>query len=324
MKKFGAVYSVGTKVRALTLLGLLYTVALCRQPYNLAKSAVHVAFTCDSLQVLTLGPVMSSIAASSRSTQRIHFHIFTAPEAIGDAHSHLSCYSRGAAYTWELHEFHTEMLKVSVQVHAKTEWRLKSAFNYARYYFSEMLPTVEKILYLDNDIVVQGDVCDLYDRYLRPSTEFVIAAVERAILMGNLLNFSNPAVLESAVKASMHSFNAGVLLIHLENWRRNSITSIVEDWTYRNTISRLYNHGSQPPILLTFGSSFERLPADWNVDGLGYKKNLDFTILKKASVLHWSGTAKPWCPKTPYRTLWENYLREECGMSEKVQQACAL
>ncbi|ABP00673.1 predicted protein, partial [Ostreococcus lucimarinus CCE9901] len=258
-------------------------------------SLVHIAFACDPTQLFTLGPVISSVLSATASPHRIRFHIFTARDALTDASVQLNCYSRAIPFIWELHEFSKDMIRANITVHSRKEWRLQNAFNYARFYFAEILSDVQKVVYLDTDIIVKGDICRLHDANLRSSSTSVIAAVKRSVPLGSLLNFSNAAVKSSGLREKMHSFNAGVLLIDLESWRRKRITSTVETWLKMNSVSKLYSHGSQPPLLLVFGDSFESIPSHWNVDGVGYKKGLRASVLNEARVLHWSGQSKPWC-----------------------------
>ena len=94
------------------------------------------------------------------------------------------------------------------------------------------------------------------------------------------------------------------------------MTSYIETWMRANEQGNLYELGSQPPLLLTFGNSFDRLHPAWNVGGLGWRR-VDPALLSRAKILHWTGPSKPWMqykkrakqgrPPDAYSSLWQPY-----------------
>lgn len=56
----------------------------------------------------------------------------------------------------------------------------------------------------------------------------------------------------------------------------------------------LWSLGTQPLLLIAAYGRWVHLPAEWNVDGLGYREDIDDTTLKAAKMLHWTGKGKPW------------------------------
>ena len=57
------------------------------------------------------------------------------------------------------------------------------------------------------------------------------------------------------------SFNAGVMIYHLDRWRDQQLTSQVLSWVERNNNAKnendkIYGFGTQPPLALTVGEHF--------------------------------------------------------------------
>lgn len=105
---------------------------------------------------------------------------------------------------------------------------LASDLNFARFYLSDLLVAdIEKIIYLDADTIVLGDVTKLYDEALTDSNDFPFAAVSRKEkkICGSFLNCAVPEVMrlmhEHGIfnpEKELDAFNAGVMVMHLKRW----------------------------------------------------------------------------------------------------------
>ena len=58
---------------------------------------------------------------------------------------------------------------------------LESPLNFARFYMHRLFPTLRKVLYVDADVIVQGDVAELYDSSL-PHDELCAATFRKQTL----------------------------------------------------------------------------------------------------------------------------------------------
>lgn len=93
-----------------------------------------------------------------------------------------------------------------------------SIVTYYRLFIASMFPQYDKILYLDCDLVVLGDISKLYNVELKDN---VLGAVGDEYVC-NTEEFRNYA--ENAIGVNPDTyFNAGVLLISLEQFRKNDI-----------------------------------------------------------------------------------------------------
>jgi len=191
---------------------------------------------------------------------------------------------------------------------------LAADLNYARFYLPDLLPDVEKIVYLDADTVVAKDVAKLYDSALVEG-DSVLAAVPRD---GKSVCFSMLECEDEAVRAVLRAkgiaeperdlnfFNAGVAVFHLGRWAKRRLTREVEFWIAANSEERpIYALGSNPPLILAVGRKFERIDPKWNCDGFGFKRP---TLVSRecqldAGIRHWSGHLKPWRRDGKYKHM---------------------
>ena len=184
---------------------------------------------------------------------------------------------------------------------------LESPLNFARFYMGELLgPGVCKVLYLDADVVVQGDAAELADlalprgalcaATLRKNTLGVkgVQGLKGEKLQARFLSrYGRPLPLEE------HGFNAGVFVYNLRRWAALNLTEEAEYWIEANTREKLYQLGSQPPLTLSVLGRHGRcqeLPAAWHLDCLGcigQGRIKTAAQLADAKLLHWNGPNKP-------------------------------
>ncbi|CAE7537158.1 GAUT15 [Symbiodinium natans] len=191
---------------------------------------------------------------------------------------------------------------------------LGAVHNFARFSLHTLLPALSRVVYMDVDVVVRGDLAELYNVPMRtvngaPGT---VAAVQRSNQpLRTYVDVLQPAV-PSWLPSEAPSFNAGVMVIDLVRWRQRQASRLIAEWIQMNSRRRLWLHGSQPPLLLLFHDEVVSLHWSWNVDGLGHRLNYPKHVLAEAKVLHWTGPLKPWRHHGVNRKLWEPHTREYC------------
>ena len=169
-----------------------------------------------------------------------------------------------------------------------------SIATYYRILAPRILPTnIDKILYLDSDIIVRGSLNDLWNTDLR---DRALAAV------GELAD--SRAVNLVGLPSGAKYFNGGVLLINLVFWRENSIyeraTAFIRDNPEK---VELWDQDALNAILV---QSWIELPAHWNaqhhfITGLPATRiahlspeQLATVPLSEPAVVHFDGGTKPW------------------------------
>lgn len=279
---------------------------------------VHVVFTCDAKslsQRRLLAAAVNSVATNIREPERLVVHVFVEVEFVRSVLGLLSCVLNGSKSRLNVHgaDFQVD-LPINVRHPGKAEIRLLNPANYIRFLLADLLESescVTKVLYLDTDVIVLDDISKMYDNHLIDPTSRVLAAAKRGKHIGLYANFSERAVLESGILPNTTAFNAGVMLIRLDNWRAQDITRKVRYWMQLNEQHPIYELGSQPPLLLSIGNDYERINASWNVDGAGFKK-LDSQLVFQAKILHWTGATKGDMPEAFHREIWLEYDSSQC------------
>lgn len=87
---------------------------------------------------------------------------------------------------------------------------------YFRLFLPELYPQYDKVLYLDSDIIVLGDISELYNTDMETN---LVAAAPDDIIQTNKV-FQDYAELVVGVTKYQHYFNAGVLLMNLDELRK--------------------------------------------------------------------------------------------------------
>ena len=175
-----------------------------------------------------------------------------------------------------------------------------SEATYFRHFASELLPTVDKAVYLDSDTLVVGNLANILEEDIN-KFEYVRGVEDAA--SEKKLNFWD---LDRYI-------NAGVLLMNLEYPRRN-IKEFYEKIKY------FYDHFGDKTIsgdqdMLNFVFRPRYLPFRYNLYHpffnkqfipKSYSRDKYFEDCKNPVVIHFVGSRKPWVKDVihPYKSLW--------------------
>ncbi|GBG77506.1 hypothetical protein CBR_g23951 [Chara braunii] len=185
-----------------------------------------------------------------------------------------------------------------------------SMLNHVRFYLPELYPKLNKILFLDDDIVVRRDLSPLWDIDMEGRVNgAVYTCGESFHRFDKYLNFSDPLIYEN-FKPDDCGWAYGMNMFDLQQWKVHNITQIYHSWQEKNKDRTLWKLGTLPPGLITFYKTTFPLNNTWHVLGLGYDPNLDDTAIESAAVVHWNGNMKPWLDTaiSKYRVLWAKYV----------------
>lgn len=165
-------------------------------------------------------------------------------------------------------------------------------YSYVRIYLPRLIEA-ERILYLDSDIIVSGD--------LTPFLELEIDEKKAIAMVKDIY--------------SMEEFNSGVMLIDNVNWRKYQLEEACIDFIQQEDMK--INNGDQTIINIACQEYIQEIPSYYN-DQVGYdmfasQNNLSEMInkftLKEALVYHYLTADKPWnlLSFNRYRSLWWAY-----------------
>ncbi|XP_027078373.1 probable galacturonosyltransferase 9 [Coffea eugenioides] len=185
-----------------------------------------------------------------------------------------------------------------------------SMLNHLRFYLPEMYPKLHRILFLDDDVVVQKDLTALWridmDGKVNGAVETCFGSFHR---FAQYMNFSHPLIREKFnPKACAWAF--GMNIFDLDAWRREKCTEQYHYWQNLNEDRTLWMLGTLPPGLMTFYSTTKSLDKSWHVLGLGFNPSISMDEINNAAVIHFNGNMKPWLDiaMNQYKHLWTKYV----------------
>ena len=155
---------------------------------------------------------------------------------------------------------------------------------YYRFFIAEMFPQYKKAIYIDSDTIVQGDIRRLYETELGDC--YVGACHEQAMVQVDAYG----TYVERVVGVSRYSyFNAGVMLINCEQFRRKRILDLFIRYlgVYNFVVTQ-----DEDYLNLICKGHVRLLDQLWNTeltDGLEYSYDV-----RDAYVLHYIMANKPW------------------------------
>ncbi|GFZ20103.1 nucleotide-diphospho-sugar transferases superfamily protein [Actinidia rufa] len=185
-----------------------------------------------------------------------------------------------------------------------------SMLNHLRFYLPEMYPKLHRILFLDDDVVVQKDLTGLWkidmDGKVNGAVETCFGSFHR---YWQYMNFSHPLIKEK-FNPNACGWAYGMNFFDLDAWRSEKCTEQYHYWQNLNENRTLWKLGTLPPGLITFYSTTKPLDKSWHVLGLGYNPSIDMEEIKKAAVVHFNGNMKPWLDiaMIKYLPLWKQYV----------------
>ncbi|KAA8515969.1 hypothetical protein F0562_019148 [Nyssa sinensis] len=191
------------------------------------------------------------------------------------------------------------------------------------YYFKVYLK-LDKVLFLDDDIVVQKDLTGLWSVDLHGKVSGAVETCGESFhRFDKYLNFSNPHIARN-FDPNACGWAYGMNIFYLKEWKKKDITGIYHKWQNMNEDSVLWKPGTLPPGLITFYRLTHPLQKLWHVLGLGYNPSIDWSEIENAAVIHDNGNMKPWLElaKTKYRSYWIKYIKFDhlyicsCKLSE--------
>ncbi|KAG0617304.1 hypothetical protein M758_5G180000 [Ceratodon purpureus] len=185
-----------------------------------------------------------------------------------------------------------------------------SMLNHLRFYIPEVYSKLDKVVFLDDDVVVQRDLSDLFSLDLHGNVNGAVeTCLESFHRFHKYLNFSHPKI-KSSFDPEACGWAFGMNVFDLVKWRENNVTARYHYWQEQNVDRTLWKLGTLPAGLLAFYGLTEPLDRRWHILGLGYDANIDAESIDSGAVVHYNGNMKPWLKlaMSRYKPVWERYV----------------
>lgn len=299
---------------------------------------VQIFISTDEKDLRPLAVVINSTIRNAKHPERLKFNL-----VIPASESKLEYYKLTHFFKEASIEIISEGIDLAhiselimYRKESKARKELATPYNYVPYYLPQLLKDrdIDRIIYLDTDVVVKGDIEELYQKNLGGYP--AAAARDCSQRLGTYLNFNRLEEIQTRENGSKSwlpikpfdeeecVYNRGVLVIDVKRWIQLNVTETIEWWIKESNKATekesnkagkvLFTYGlSQPPFMLALYKNYKELELEWNVRGLGRdkfsQKELDFYAglyerpnetpfvsweSDHAKVLHFNGKFKPW------------------------------
>jgi lipopolysaccharide biosynthesis glycosyltransferase len=182
-----------------------------------------------------------------------------------------------------------------------------SLASYMRLFLASLLPTdVRRLVYIDSDTIVTGSIKELFDMPLEGA---IIAAAPDLWPEDDKRD-------RLKLGSQQIYFNAGVLVIDLENWRLENYEAKILDYVEINHATLRYH--DQDALNACLGDRVKYLDMKWNFQSwhtpkhlalLGYSKTQYRTLkYRDRVIIHFMSPHKPWLASSNV-PLEHEYLR---------------
>jgi len=203
--------------------------------------------------------------------------------------------------------------------------RLFNVMNFARFFLADILPDLDRVIWMDCDVIMLKPMDDVWRASMRNPHTLVSAFVE-PVRFGRFYIHPEEMVrlmdqhFTSHLDLEGDSFNDGVIVINLARWRESEagpgLMWLLEQ--HRKADPGLWKYGTQP-IMMLLGNAF-----GWNqLEGKSYYGDLGFEEAEEARLhdavfLHFDGEKKPWKNDGINKGLWQPFMEQDLRKLKKM------
>ena len=243
---------------------------------------IHIALTFDDNFWAPAFATMRSVCLATHRKADLHFHLCHLP-LTGEHRADLE--NIATEFGAHLHWYDISKLEQFTDIAARARYNQRlSNIVYARLLFDRFLPEdITRLIYLDCDLYVRADIAEL--------AEMDMAGLPIAGVVDSLYPFvthrrdlmTNRDLFDTADPY----FNAGMLVIDMDKWRKADIPGKLEKAITDGTMDRIYY--DQDFLNLVFRNNWLQLDPLWNtIDPRPAHQSLN------PHILHYTDRRKPW------------------------------
>lgn len=283
---------------------IIIMVFVNNKKYNLENfsnnNKVNIVMSCDQNQFVGVLATVNSICKySNKKYNEINFYFLVNK----DEKNILDNLIKKVPYEidYNIKEINNDNdIQDNIRVNSKIS-NVDNIMNFIRFNFTEELPKLNKILYIDADIIIKDNIIKLYHSCNINKSPFYAVKTNSFKNTGDIYDLSS-------YNPNADYFNAGLYITSLKYWKENNLKfkAIELMKQHKKSKTGLFKLGTQPILNILFHDNFTKINEAWNTGGLGYKK-VDNNKIKNAKGLHWTGPKKPWKKDGLYKELWEPY-----------------
>ena len=222
-----------------------------------SPKSLTLVVACDNHYLILLAALIKSIEANLRSGQPIDVYVIE--DKLTNANKQKlqdSVNSNITSLHWQKME---EVIPAGMQLPLdKSSYPLNI---YMRLFIPYFIPKeVDKVLYLDVDMIVQADITSLFEIDL--GNNYIAAVLDPRIITfdnswGGILNYE-----ELGFSGQTRYFNTGLILMQLKSWREHDLTTKILQCIDAN--KKYLNYPDQYGLNVALANKWFELSPLWN------------------------------------------------------------
>ena len=253
---------------------------------------MDIAVCIDNNYVMPAGVLFCSICENNKD-QKITIHVITDHSLTDKSRQSLQTIVQKYGNCIVFYPVDEEAFKsLPMQISSKSQHF--TIATYYRLFLTDILPeSVDRVLYLDSDIIVRHSLKDLWNTDI---SQYAVGCVTD--MCEGIIEYYNRLWYPSA----LGYFNGGVLLINLRYWREHNLMNRFIQYVTVNHSRLRWN--DQDVLNAVLKECKKQLPMKYDVqEGYLYKdKRLDYpkykeeldTAVRDPYILHFTANIKPW------------------------------
>ncbi|GAB2213723.1 hypothetical protein Droror1_Dr00018036 [Drosera rotundifolia] len=285
-----------------------------QQKYNDPK-LFHIAVFSDN--VLASAVVVNSTVSNAKEPKKIVFHVITDSLNFPAMSMWfiLNPPAKATVQVLSIDDFQwlPKDYDSLLEKQKSLDPRYGSPLNQLRFYLPDIFPRLNKILFVDHDVVVQRDLGRLWSLNMKQKVNGAVQTCQEGKpshhRMDMYIDFSQPLVAEK-FDPNACTWAFGMNFFDLKEWRHLNLSGKYHDLLVKGNETPLCKAGSLPLGWLVFYNHTLPLGSKWHVLGLGYESGMSMEEIEEAAVIHYDGIMKPWLDIgiRKYKGYWNKYL----------------
>ena len=263
----------------------------------LLSTEICIVVSADNTYAKHLGVMLYSLLSTTDCLSKLIIHVFDGGISRSNVEKIRNLVSKYGADVHFIKIDRSLFEKYPVSNHLRQSTYYRIAIQYV------LCPSYSKAIYLDCDIVIIKDISTLWEIDL---SNQILFAVEDSGFENNERLFMSKSTLY---------FNAGVLLINLDNWRKADISGRAHKFIQEYP-DRLFLH-DQDALNAVICGNWQQLHPRWNQQTKMFRLRSEETAfseqelseaLHSPAIVHFTESSKPWhyMNEHPYR---DEYFR---------------
>ncbi len=240
---------------------------------------LNICYSLDSQYAEQLAVSMSSILNNSDEDENINFYILDGGLSNEDK-TNINSLKKIKNFSIEYININKEDFNCCPLLKEKDE-KYSSYHVTLPTYFRFKLPTLlndlDKVLYIDCDIIARTSLKELFKENLNNKALAMVLDAESK---------------KEAKRLGLKKYyNAGVMLINLDFWRKNNVEESLFNYAKNNSDKILWQ--DQDIVNIVLEDKIKSISEKWNFQYFLYEK-IDVKALSDSSIIHLAGRFKPW------------------------------